>query len=81
MSTSDDGLFSFHTRLGLVFAVEASFLSALAATSVLIYIAYSTIMRRWKTETEIHFYFVNLMIFDLIMAIGSLLDIKWIKEA
>jgi hypothetical protein len=41
MSTSDDGLFSFNTRLGLVFVVEASFLSALAATSVLIYIAVS----------------------------------------
>ena len=34
-------LFSFHTRLGLVFVVEASFLSALAVTSVLTYIGVS----------------------------------------
>lgn len=27
--------------------------------------------RRWSTDTHVHYYFLNLMIFDLIQAIGE----------
>ncbi|KAI6156991.1 hypothetical protein BKA82DRAFT_949512 [Pisolithus tinctorius] len=65
----------------------ASAASALAAASLLLYIAYSVVTirpnasRRWSTETHIHYYFLNLMISDLILAIGELFNVKWIVEA
>ncbi|KAG6328510.1 hypothetical protein ID866_10579 [Astraeus odoratus] len=79
--------FSFGTRVGMLLIVEASAASALAVTGVLLYIAYSAIAiqrhasRRWSTDTHIHYYFLNLMICDLILSIGGLLNIKWVAEA
>ncbi|KAI6155197.1 hypothetical protein BKA82DRAFT_118540 [Pisolithus tinctorius] len=67
--------------------VTAAAASALAVGGVLIYIAYSAVAirrnasRRWSTDTHIHYYFLNLMISDFILAMAGLLDIKWIVEA
>ncbi|KAL4069706.1 hypothetical protein V8B97DRAFT_615943 [Scleroderma yunnanense] len=63
------------TRIGMVFVVEASAASALAVTGLLLYIAYSAIAiqrnasQRWSPETHIHYYFLNLLICDLILSI------------
>ncbi|KIJ21857.1 hypothetical protein PAXINDRAFT_165222 [Paxillus involutus ATCC 200175] len=67
--------------------VQAAAMSALAVSALLAYITYSasTIQRnasrRWSTDTHIHYYFLNLMVCDLVQAIGGLLNIKWISEA
>ncbi|KAI6047732.1 hypothetical protein EDC04DRAFT_2556091 [Pisolithus marmoratus] len=74
-------------RVGMVFIVIASAASALAVGGVLLYIAYSAVTiqrnasRRWSTDTHIHYYFLNLMICDLIQAVGGLLNTKWVIEA
>ncbi|KIM86585.1 hypothetical protein PILCRDRAFT_815818 [Piloderma croceum F 1598] len=87
MSSTPGTPFDFGTRLGPVFIIEADFLSALAVTSVLLYIGYSAVKikrgasRKWSTETHIHWFFLNLMIFDLIQAAGGLMDIKWVAQA
>lgn len=79
--------FDFDDRLGLVFIVEAASLSVLAITSLLAYITYSAVTirmgatRRWSTDTHVHYYFLNLMLFDLIQAIGGMFDIAWIDAA
>ncbi|KAG2075012.1 hypothetical protein BDR04DRAFT_72064 [Suillus decipiens] len=79
--------FDFDDRLGLVFIVEAASLSVLAITSLLAYIIYSAVTirigatRRWSTDTHVHYYFLNLMIFDLIQAIGGMFNIAWIDAA
>ncbi|KAG0708745.1 hypothetical protein DFH29DRAFT_888819 [Suillus ampliporus] len=79
--------FDFDERLGLAFIVEAATLSVLAITSLLAYITYSAVTirlgatRRWSTDTHIHYYFLNLMFFDLIQAIGGMFDIAWIDAA
>ncbi|KIN97035.1 hypothetical protein M404DRAFT_161524 [Pisolithus tinctorius Marx 270] len=72
--------------MGLVFILVASFVSALAVGGVLLYIVYSAVTikrnasRRWSTDTHIHYYFLHLMVFDLIQTMGGLLSIKWIVE-
>ncbi|KAK0211095.1 hypothetical protein DFS33DRAFT_1270966 [Desarmillaria ectypa] len=79
--------FDFGTRLGLVFIVEVASLSATAVVSLLAFICYSTIkaqprgVRTWAVSTHIHYYFVNLLVCDLIQAIGGIMDIRWIAEA
>ncbi|OAX44174.1 hypothetical protein K503DRAFT_679309 [Rhizopogon vinicolor AM-OR11-026] len=79
--------FNFGERLGLAFIVEGATLSVLAITTLLAYITYSAVTirlgatRRWSTDTHIHYYFLNLMIFDLIQAIGGMFDITWIDAA
>ncbi|KAG1800927.1 uncharacterized protein HD556DRAFT_1340791 [Suillus plorans] len=79
--------FDFDDRLGLVFIVEAASLSVLAITTLLAYITYSAVTirmgatRRWSTDTHVHYYFLNLMVFDLIQAIGGMFDIAWIDAA
>ncbi|KAI6028215.1 hypothetical protein EDC04DRAFT_158510 [Pisolithus marmoratus] len=78
--------FNSEVRVGMIFNVVASSMSALAVGGVLLYIAYSAITiqrnasRRWSTDTHIHYYFLNLMIFDLIQAVGGLMSTKWIAE-
>ncbi|KAG2120758.1 uncharacterized protein F5147DRAFT_647191 [Suillus discolor] len=86
--------FDFDDRLGLVFIVEAATLSVLAITTLLAYITtYPRPIsiapsqfewvptRRWSTDTHVHYYFLNLMIFDLIQAIGGMFNIVWIDAA
>lgn len=71
----------------MVFIVQASFLSALAVLGLLSYIAYSTIKlkngasRHWSTTTHVHWYFVSMMVSDLIQAIGGILNIRWIEDS
>ncbi|KAF9236419.1 hypothetical protein BU15DRAFT_76993 [Melanogaster broomeanus] len=87
MSDLSSPPFTFGTRLWMVFMAEAAAMSALAVSALLTYITYSAVTiqqnasRRWSTDTHIHYYFLNLMICDLLQAIGGLLSIKWIAEA
>ncbi|KAJ3854086.1 hypothetical protein EV368DRAFT_63564 [Lentinula lateritia] len=92
-----EGEFSFGTRLGLAFTVQSACCSALLVSSLLIYIfkllfftrlfEYSAVVikrgatRTWKVSTHVHCYFVNLLIFDLIQAIGGMIDVKWVADA
>ncbi|KAI6119804.1 hypothetical protein F5141DRAFT_35339 [Pisolithus sp. B1] len=79
--------FDLGVRAGMTVIVVASAASALAVGGVLLYIVYSAVTiqrnasRRWSTDTHIHYYFLNLMVSDLIQAVGGLLNIKWIVEA
>ncbi|KAI6122509.1 hypothetical protein EDD16DRAFT_1705084 [Pisolithus croceorrhizus] len=76
----------FELRVGMVFVVIASSVSALAVGGVLLYIAYSAVTiqrnasRRWSTDTHIHYYFLNLMVSELIQTVGGLLTIRWIVK-
>lgn len=78
--------FDFGVRAGMTVIVVASAASAFAVGGVLLYIAYSAVTiqrnasRRWSTDTHVHYYFLNLMVSDLIQAVGGLLNIKWIVE-
>ncbi|KAI6156985.1 hypothetical protein BKA82DRAFT_1000291 [Pisolithus tinctorius] len=79
--------FDSEVKVWMIVMVVASATSALAAGGLLLYIAYSAVTikpnasRRWSTETHVHYYFLNLMISDLIASLGELLTIKWIVEA
>ncbi|KAF9076164.1 hypothetical protein BDP27DRAFT_887179 [Rhodocollybia butyracea] len=79
--------FTFGTRLGLVFAVQSACCSVIMVSSLLGYIIYSTVAikrnaaRTWTVSTHIHYYFVNLLVFDLIQALGGIMDVKWVAEA
>ncbi|KAJ4002428.1 hypothetical protein F5050DRAFT_17484 [Lentinula boryana] len=82
-----EGEFSFGTRLGLAFTTQSACCSALLVSGLLFYILYSAVVikrgatRTWKVSTQVHCYFVNLLIFDLIQAIGGVIDAKWVAEA
>ncbi|KDQ63396.1 hypothetical protein JAAARDRAFT_169182 [Jaapia argillacea MUCL 33604] len=87
MASSGAEPFTFGERLGIVFIVESACLSAAAVTSLLCYIGYGAIRAvpetsgRWRTGTHIHWYFLSLMVSDLIQAIGSILNIRWVSLA
>ncbi|KAI0687755.1 hypothetical protein BC835DRAFT_1286036 [Cytidiella melzeri] len=78
--------FDFGVRLGLVFVVEAAGLSALTVTSLLAYIVYSTskiktnASRKWTTATHIHWYFLSLLVSEIVQAIGGIIDAKWVRD-
>ncbi|KAF8913599.1 hypothetical protein CPB85DRAFT_1375615 [Mucidula mucida] len=82
-----DTPFDFDVRLGIVFIIEFASLSAIAVASLLVYIAYSAVAvrrgasRSWKVSTHIHYYFVNLLVSDLIQAIGGIMDVQWVIDA
>ncbi|KAI0067791.1 Snf7-domain-containing protein [Artomyces pyxidatus] len=79
--------FQFGERLGLLFLVELSAVSAAAVSILLLYIAYSAItirpgsIRTWKAESPVHLYFLNQLVCDLVQAVGGLMNIKWIVDA
>ncbi|CAL1695298.1 unnamed protein product [Somion occarium] len=79
--------FDFSIRLGLVFIVEAATLSAIAVLGLLSYIGYSVIRtgrggtRHWSTATHVHWYFLSLMVSDLVQAVGGIINIQWISDA
>ncbi|KAJ3779096.1 hypothetical protein FB446DRAFT_710994, partial [Lentinula raphanica] len=87
LMADQEGTFSFGTRLGLAFTVQSACCSALMVSGLLSYILYSAIVikrgatRTWKVSTHVHCYFVNLLIFDLIQAIGGVIDVKWVAQA
>ncbi|PFH54777.1 hypothetical protein AMATHDRAFT_52684 [Amanita thiersii Skay4041] len=78
--------FTFGVRLGIVFIIQSASLSLLAVTALLLYIVWtSNLFRRSpparNVRSHIHYYFVNLLISDLIQAIGGIINIKWVKDA
>ncbi|KIY73194.1 hypothetical protein CYLTODRAFT_387202 [Cylindrobasidium torrendii FP15055 ss-10] len=81
-----DPKFAFGIRVGILFITEAASLSAISVAGLLLYILYSTIAirkgaaRSWKYSTHIHYYFVSLLVADLIQATGGVLDAKWVAE-
>ncbi|TFK56974.1 hypothetical protein OE88DRAFT_1730405 [Heliocybe sulcata] len=83
----DSGRFTFGKRLGLVFIVQTAGLSAVAVFALLAYIAYGAVKivpgasRKWRTGTHVHFYFLSLLLSDLIQAIGGMMDIRWIVKS
>lgn len=88
-ASSSSTPFDVGVRLGIGFIVISASLSALAVTSLLLYITYYSIItarnlngsRTWSVSTHVHYYFVNLLVSDLIQAIGGIIDVKWIVEA
>jgi len=73
-------------RLGIVFMVLSAATSAAACVGCLLFIAYSAVRfsdgsRKWSLETHVHYYFLNLLIFDLTASVGGLLNIKWVVDA
>ncbi|KAH9079687.1 hypothetical protein EDB83DRAFT_2671293 [Lactarius deliciosus] len=79
MSTPD----TFGHRIGVFILAEISAVSACAVTFLLAYIAYSAISirssarRRWKIESPVHLFLLNQLVFDLIQALGGLMNMKW----
>jgi len=92
LSTADDlcsvpEVFPFSIRIGLIFIAQAAGLSAIAIACLLSYIVYSTVKvrkgatRHWTMSTHVHWYFLSLLVSELIQAIGGLLNAQWIKDA
>ncbi|EKM56586.1 uncharacterized protein PHACADRAFT_253801 [Phanerochaete carnosa HHB-10118-sp] len=79
--------FDFGVRLGLVFIVETACLSAIASAALLVYIGYSAAKirrnaaRKWTVTTHVHWYFLSLLVSELIQAIGGIINVKWIADA
>ncbi|KAL0951350.1 hypothetical protein HGRIS_008054 [Hohenbuehelia grisea] len=73
------------TRSGLVLIVLSASLSTVAVLCLLSYIAYSAVKltpgssRTWTVSTNVHYYFVNLLISDLVQAIGGVMTVRWMK--
>ncbi|TDL28696.1 hypothetical protein BD410DRAFT_824346 [Rickenella mellea] len=78
-STVSESTFSFGTRLGLVFIVQAAFLSLISVLALLTYIAYSalklrkTSARKWSTGTHVHYYFLSMLVSEVVQATGAYL--------
>lgn len=79
--------FDFGVRLGLVFVVETACLSAVASAALLFYIGYSAAKirrnaaRKWTVTTHVHWYFLSLLVSELIQAIGGIINVRWIADA
>ncbi|KAH9001019.1 hypothetical protein EDB92DRAFT_1961994 [Lactarius akahatsu] len=79
MSTPD----TFGHRIGVFILAEISAASACAVTFLLAYIAYSAFTirsdsrRRWRIESPVHLFLLNQLVFDLIQALGGLMNMKW----
>ncbi|KAF6763307.1 hypothetical protein DFP72DRAFT_986958 [Ephemerocybe angulata] len=84
MSSSLCTGFTFDQRLGMYLGIQSSFLSAAA---VIILLSYAFI-RWWKRRGQKSQYmdasgsslFLNLMVADLLQAIGSMPSIRWMRE-
>lgn len=79
------GTFTFAKRLGIVFIVEAAFLSLFSVLGLLSYISFATRktrrLQRWTLSTPLHVYFLSMMISELIQSIGAIMNLRWITEA
>ncbi|KDQ15114.1 hypothetical protein BOTBODRAFT_174282 [Botryobasidium botryosum FD-172 SS1] len=84
-------LFTFGERLGLVFIAQAACLSALAVTFFLGYKLVGA-LKNWFLPrpqaryddfplSHVEIYFINLMISDLVQAIGAMMNIGWVIHA
>ncbi|KAG2016372.1 hypothetical protein CC2G_009543 [Coprinopsis cinerea AmutBmut pab1-1] len=81
--------FTFDQRLGIYFTIQSSFLSAAACLSLLVYafirwLQLARILRRDATRVQTDLtdssLFLNLMLADLIQAIGNMPNIRWMRE-
>ncbi|KAG8925964.1 hypothetical protein FRC02_009299 [Tulasnella sp. 418] len=86
--------FAFGVRLGIAFAVEAGFLSALAVTALLSTIGFKTIqsilhrnhdqarVQEWRFfRSSMDYLFILLLFYDLVQSMGYVTMIKWVKDA
>ncbi|KAK0497039.1 hypothetical protein EDD18DRAFT_1352893 [Armillaria luteobubalina] len=79
--------FSPGVRAGIIIVTVCASLSATAVFSLLAFIAYSVTTinkgatRTWRVSTHIHYYFVNLLVCDLVQAIGGVMNAKWAADA
>lgn len=80
-------LLTFGERLGLILLAQTSAVSAFAVVGLLSYIAYSAVSVtrgssiRWRLRYPIEVYFLNQLSWDLVQAIGGLMNIKWAMDA
>jgi len=86
--TSTDSVsspFSFGQRLGLIFIAQAAICSFLSVSGLLLYVFFNAIrnlvsppQRPWRfLGGHVDVYFLNLLLFDLVQAVGGIMDIRW----
>ncbi|KZT36061.1 hypothetical protein SISSUDRAFT_95663 [Sistotremastrum suecicum HHB10207 ss-3] len=79
------GSFSFGIRVGIIFTLQTSVLSAILLTTLLLYILYQEIkFYRQNKKIELSamlIYFISLLVSDLIHSVGGLIGIKWVQNA
>ncbi|CAA7260692.1 unnamed protein product [Cyclocybe aegerita] len=82
--------FTFGQRLGIFFTIEGSVLSAVSVTFILFFALYKWLRRTVRTwgkpvmqpsDASDSSLFLNLMLADLIQAIGNMPNIKWMADA
>lgn len=88
--------FGFVECQGLVFTTESSACSAIAVTFLLVYVGVRGASCTWSASIDVHYYFLDLLMFDLIEAIGEhwaqppvllclthhqVVSIRWIADA
>ncbi|KAI9446841.1 hypothetical protein H4582DRAFT_613174 [Lactarius indigo] len=84
---SSPASFTFGERLGLILLAETSAVSACAVIGLLSYIAYSAVSVtrgssiRWRLSSPAEVYFLNQLSWDLVQAVGGLMNIKWAIDA
>ncbi|KAH9048062.1 hypothetical protein EDB84DRAFT_1459112 [Lactarius hengduanensis] len=84
---SSPASFTFGERLGLILLAETSAVSACAVVGLLSYIAYSAVSVtrgssiRWRLGSPAEVYFLNQLSWDLVQAVGGLMNIKWAIDA
>ncbi|KAH9074301.1 hypothetical protein EDB83DRAFT_1953136 [Lactarius deliciosus] len=87
MSSPAQASLTFGERQGLVLLAETSAVSACAVVGLLSYIAYSavSVIRgssvRWRLGGPAEVYFLNQLCWDLVQAVGGLMNIKWAADA
>ncbi|KAG8895031.1 hypothetical protein FRB99_000800 [Tulasnella sp. 403] len=83
--TATSSILTSKVRLGLLLVVLVAFLSFLAVISLLFYICYKSLrtppqgVEKWKfIRSHVDYYFLSLLISDLIMAWGSVMSAAWV---
>ncbi|TFK21879.1 hypothetical protein FA15DRAFT_672092 [Coprinopsis marcescibilis] len=84
-----DAVFTFEERLGISFVVQSSFMSAAAVSVLLVYALYRWLKRmrilkrdgsRVQADVTDSSLFLNLMLADLLQALGGMPSIRWMRE-
>ncbi|KAN0141394.1 hypothetical protein V8E53_001150 [Lactarius tabidus] len=77
---------TFGERLGLILLTQTSAVSACAIVVLLAYIVYSAVSVtrgssiRWRLSGPAEVYFLNQLSWDLLQAVGGLMNIKWATD-
>ncbi|PAV21999.1 hypothetical protein PNOK_0195600 [Pyrrhoderma noxium] len=83
--SSIEGPFTFGQRLGIVFIVEAAFLSLFSVLGLLLYITFAARRtrryQRWSSSTPLHVYFLSMMISEMIQSTGVIMNLRWVTKA